>query len=518
MATKITKIQVRRDTSSNWITANPTLSVGEIGFEQDSYRFKIGYDNLDWQNLPYFSGQGIIANKLAEVLDSGNFAPEHDAIIKALRLTYNIGADGKVETGGLAGDLLPAKSYFTSDRGIKTEIMNLEGSNLGDTNNRFKSGHFQGKDGKGTDFLVFGQESGDVDVKGTGTLSYIAQPTEHALGVINDVDEIGRVLSVSIALSSSIGNNDPESGVGYYVTEGVPTKYTDDFDPSNGTSTGGLGKGLRLNITNVDTTGAITSDGLEINDAGYGYEKNQKFIVVLDGKLILNAESGDTLAGEGEDSALVTKRDLKQLNTEDIPTGAQSMITIGRGKSDIRTLPDTDFIENAEDFDMWTYRSLVQHEYLKPTVRDCVNNGPLQAEPLKPEDFNFLDPGVNPIAIINVQGSLDKTQIFNPEWGAYIAGKVAYGGEILIWDPTAPVTPGDVSGNRPEGAWLFAFRPGNVDDGPIIEEEDPIFVSSAAYNIESMNVIPVDADGSLNPEFKNASRCTGLIPIRAESN
>jgi hypothetical protein len=48
-----TRIQNRRDTSSNWTNNNPTLSDGEIGFETDTGLFKIGANNTAWTNLDY---------------------------------------------------------------------------------------------------------------------------------------------------------------------------------------------------------------------------------------------------------------------------------------------------------------------------------------------------------------------------------------------------------------------------------------------------------------------------------
>lgn len=50
-----TKIQLRRDTSSNWGILNITLSSGEIGFETDTNKFKIGNGTDVWADLPYFS-------------------------------------------------------------------------------------------------------------------------------------------------------------------------------------------------------------------------------------------------------------------------------------------------------------------------------------------------------------------------------------------------------------------------------------------------------------------------------
>ena len=47
------KIQVRRDTASNWLSVNPILSSGEIGLETDTLRFKYGDGTLKWADLPY---------------------------------------------------------------------------------------------------------------------------------------------------------------------------------------------------------------------------------------------------------------------------------------------------------------------------------------------------------------------------------------------------------------------------------------------------------------------------------
>ena len=47
------KIQLRRDTAANWATVNPTLAAGEIGYETDTGRVKIGDGATAWNTLPY---------------------------------------------------------------------------------------------------------------------------------------------------------------------------------------------------------------------------------------------------------------------------------------------------------------------------------------------------------------------------------------------------------------------------------------------------------------------------------
>lgn len=48
-----TRLQVRRGIASGWTSANPTLYAGEIGFETDTGRIKIGDGTTAWTSLDY---------------------------------------------------------------------------------------------------------------------------------------------------------------------------------------------------------------------------------------------------------------------------------------------------------------------------------------------------------------------------------------------------------------------------------------------------------------------------------
>jgi len=54
----VTQIQNRRDTAANWTSTNPTLGAGELGFETDTLKFKIGNGSSTWSALNY-SNPGI---------------------------------------------------------------------------------------------------------------------------------------------------------------------------------------------------------------------------------------------------------------------------------------------------------------------------------------------------------------------------------------------------------------------------------------------------------------------------
>lgn len=46
-------IQLRRDTAANWVSVNPILAEGELGFETDTLLYKLGNGIDNWNTLPY---------------------------------------------------------------------------------------------------------------------------------------------------------------------------------------------------------------------------------------------------------------------------------------------------------------------------------------------------------------------------------------------------------------------------------------------------------------------------------
>jgi hypothetical protein len=58
-------IQFRRDTAANWTSNNPTLAVGEIGYESDNQKYKIGDGSTAWTSLAY-GGLGDISKHLID--------------------------------------------------------------------------------------------------------------------------------------------------------------------------------------------------------------------------------------------------------------------------------------------------------------------------------------------------------------------------------------------------------------------------------------------------------------------
>ncbi|NBP55374.1 hypothetical protein EBU71_02335 [bacterium] len=76
-----TRMQQRRGTASQWTTANPTLAAGEIGFETDTGKFKIGNGSSAWSALSYFTDNTALATLLADAPEALNTLNELAAAI-----------------------------------------------------------------------------------------------------------------------------------------------------------------------------------------------------------------------------------------------------------------------------------------------------------------------------------------------------------------------------------------------------------------------------------------------------
>ena len=125
MTTKNMKVQLRRDTASNWTTKNPTLLAGEMGIETDTKKFKFGDGVKTWTQLDYASTDssatawgditGTLANQtdLSAVLDrkleKTNFIQGSNIILTKNGNDITIAATGEisggVEWGNVTGTL-----------------------------------------------------------------------------------------------------------------------------------------------------------------------------------------------------------------------------------------------------------------------------------------------------------------------------------------------------------------------------------------------------------------------------
>lgn len=86
-------IQVRRDTAANWTSVNPTLAAGEIGFETNTGKFKIGDGSSTWTALTY----GADASKITGTTLASNVT---GSSLTSVGTLGSLAVSGNVTIGG----------------------------------------------------------------------------------------------------------------------------------------------------------------------------------------------------------------------------------------------------------------------------------------------------------------------------------------------------------------------------------------------------------------------------------
>ena len=108
-----TRMQQRRGTAAQWTAANPVLAAGEIGFETDTSKFKMGNGSSAWTALTYFAN----AAELAAIIDG---AP--DLLNTLNELAAAVGDDPTFFTS-VASNLTAHSTDTTSVHGISNTAL-----------------------------------------------------------------------------------------------------------------------------------------------------------------------------------------------------------------------------------------------------------------------------------------------------------------------------------------------------------------------------------------------------------
>jgi hypothetical protein len=143
-------LQIRRDTEANWASENPILASGEMGYETDTEKLKIG-DGSAWNSTPYFASGGgsgtvtSVALSLPSFITvsgspvttsgtlTGSLANQDANLIFAGPAT---GSPAAPTFRALDAADLPAHTHTWSDitSGVPGPVTSLSGTNTGDQN------------------------------------------------------------------------------------------------------------------------------------------------------------------------------------------------------------------------------------------------------------------------------------------------------------------------------------------------------------------------------------------------
>lgn len=202
------KIQLRRDLAATWTSVNPVLSAGEMGYETDTDKVKIGDGATAWTSLSY--------------LIDGTTGAETDAVVGAVSGIVKADGAGNISAASAGTDYqVPLSS------GVDYQAPLVSGTNIKTVN--------------GSSILG----AGDLSVAGTGGI---------ALTDISVTDNSGNGASLAYDNITGVFTFN-------YTAPTIPTDIGDLSDAGN--LLGGGTDFTSLNVTIFDETDAQSvADGL----------------------------------------------------------------------------------------------------------------------------------------------------------------------------------------------------------------------------------------------------------------
>ena len=122
-----TQIQVRRSTAATWTSTNPTLAAGELGFETDTGKFKIGTGSSVWTALSYAGGGSQATFNTFQYTATAAQTTFSGVDANGNTLAYTVGAIQVY----LNGALLQNTADYTASNG--TSVVLAAGALVGDS-------------------------------------------------------------------------------------------------------------------------------------------------------------------------------------------------------------------------------------------------------------------------------------------------------------------------------------------------------------------------------------------------
>ena len=209
------KIQIRRDTASNWTSVNPTLASGEIGFETDTTKLKVGTGSTAWTSLGYYTlgttGYAALAGATFTGAVSGTNFTGSGTVTGATVTGTTVNASTQLQIGGTAITASAAELNYVDGvtSNIQTQINAVLPSQSG------QSGQFLTTNGTAADWTAVPAPTLTATADGAITAG---KPCK--INASGSVSQIG---------STALGIND-------HILKAYPTQSWDTKDYSYGVS------------------------------------------------------------------------------------------------------------------------------------------------------------------------------------------------------------------------------------------------------------------------------------------
>lgn len=308
MATVNWSLQIKRDTAANWTSNDPTLLAGQLGYETDTGKLKIG-SGVAWSATSYFYGG---AGTLAQTLALGNTTGGQKIVVDAAdAIDYNPATANEIAyfNAGKTLASLPTATYpslteLSYVKGVTSAIqtqINAKGdalttnplSQFAATTSAQLAGVISDETGSGA--LVFGTSptfTTDITtpliIGGTAAGSYISYKSTTGIGASSDPAHIftggtnGATEIMRLLNGGKVGIGTNPTGGAYLqvnsgVTDEVATFTSSDsiayITLTDSTGTGYLGTGSTGRVF-IGSIASVSSSNLIImgggNGLGYG--------------------------------------------------------------------------------------------------------------------------------------------------------------------------------------------------------------------------------------------------------
>jgi len=175
-----TRMQQRRGTAAQWISTNggagPVLNAGEMGWESDTNKFKIGDGVNNWANLDYFIDANSTVNPAfgTSIVFEGATADSYETTLQVTDPT----ADRTITLPNVTGTVITTGNLSDiTDIGVFTSTITMEGSSADDFELTLSAGNptadrtITFPDATGTVALTTDIAAGTVTETGTQTLT-----------------------------------------------------------------------------------------------------------------------------------------------------------------------------------------------------------------------------------------------------------------------------------------------------------------------------------------------------------
>lgn len=264
------QIQYRKDTASNWTSTNPTLLSGEMGYETDTNRIKVGDGTTAWTSLAYLAVGGSVGAGFQNMVvqTTGTAASwSLPTVLQSPSAKFKVtiiggggqgggtpATAGHIGGGGGSGGLVAVYLTFVAGQTTMTYTVGAAGSGAG-TNTVGTAGGSSSIVYNSTTYTAGGGGGGGVSgspAAGTGGTA--------TGGTLNIVGFAGAAGGVSAATAAKFGNGG-STPLGYGQGGILPNTVTSS---STGTGYGAGGSGAYNGATATATAGGAGTAGVVI--------------------------------------------------------------------------------------------------------------------------------------------------------------------------------------------------------------------------------------------------------------